>query len=127
MKIDHIAIWTSDLERMKDFYERYFDGKAGEKYHNAKKGFESYFITFESGARLELMRNAEITGNKKTKNASGFAHIAFSTGNRERVIELTEKLRDAGYVVESEPRVTGDGYFESCVLDPEGNKVEITV
>jgi lactoylglutathione lyase len=126
MKINHIAIWTSDLEKMKSFYSKYFDGILSEKYLNEKKGFESYFISFESSSRIELMKNAGLIKNKKTHDSYGFTHIAFSLGTREKVIELTETLRSAGYVIQSEPRTTGDGYFESCILDPEENIIEIT-
>lgn len=128
MRIDHIAIWTQHLEKMKHFYETYFHGKSGEKYINPRKNFESYFIEFDSGARLELMEKLEI----KTKlhedevHYLGITHFAVSTGTRDKVNQLTEQLRSDGYRIIGEPRVTGDGFYESVVLDPEGNKVEIT-
>ncbi|WP_066051578.1 VOC family protein [Robertmurraya korlensis] len=126
MKIEHIAIWVKDLEKMKAFYERYFNGKSNEKYHNVKKGFESYFIQYESGARLEIMRK---TGVDKEDGADriGWAHVAFSLGSKEKVNELTAKFQEEGYVLIDGPRVTGDGYYESVIEDPEGNLIELTI
>ncbi|MBM7556761.1 VOC family protein [Halanaerobacter jeridensis] len=125
MQIEHIAIWTNNLEKLKEFYVNYFDGQAGEKYYNPKKEFESYFIEFESGARLEIMRKAGIK-DKVQKEVLGYAHLAFSVGSKEKVDQLTNNLEEAGYEVVGGPRRTGDGYYESSVLDPDGNKVEIT-
>lgn len=129
MRIEHIAIWTQNLEKLKDFYVNFFDGICGEKYINSKKGFESYFIKFEDGARLELMQMSSIPPNKNDieKQYIGIIHIAFSVGSKERVDELTEILRANGYSISSEPRITGDGYYESCVLDLDGNRIEITI
>ncbi|MGE7887114.1 VOC family protein [Bacillus cereus] len=126
MKIEHIAIWVNDLESMRNFYMKYFNGKANSLYHNEMKQFESYFITFGSGARLELMRKKGIE-NKPNLNITGYAHIAFSVGSEERVNELTKVLKDAGYPVLNGPRFTGDGYYESVIGDPEGNQIEITI
>ena len=129
MKIEHIAIWTKDIERLKKFYTDYFDGVAGEKYINPKKSFESYFIKFDSGARLELMQTSGflLNSNDTINQHIGLTHIAVSTGSVEKVNTLTDELRKAGYTVVSEPRHTGDGYYESCILDPDGNRLEITV
>ncbi|WP_378952785.1 VOC family protein [Pelosinus sp. sgz500959] len=129
MKIEHVALWTNQLEEMKDFYIEFFNGCANEKYTNASKHFESYFITFESGARLELMRKQGITECKTDLNNHylGFVHMAFSVGSKEMVNELTTKLQKSGYQIVSLPRTTGDGYYESCVLDPDGNQIEITI
>jgi lactoylglutathione lyase len=128
MKIDHIAIWTTHLEKMKHFYEHYFQGKAGEKYINPRKNFESYFVSFDSGARLELMEKLEIATklHDDFENYLGITHFAISTGGKESVDQLTEQLRQDGYTITGEPRTTGDGFYESVVLDPDGNKVEIT-
>ena len=128
MKIDHIAIWVKDLERMKRFYEDYFQGSAGEKYHNPKKQFESYFISLAEGCRLELMHNPNITGKQRENNEQhlGLIHFAISVGSKEKVDQLTEKLRKDGIRVVGEPRTTGDGCYESVIIDPEGNRVEIT-
>ncbi|MDH4422083.1 MULTISPECIES: VOC family protein [Bacillus] len=126
MKIEHVAIWVNDLERMRDFYKQYFDGEENSLYHNPKKKFESYFITFEGGARLELMKQVGIDDAIQTQTI-GYAHIAFSVGSKEKVNELTNILREAGYPVLNGPRTTGDGYYESVVSDPEGNQIEITI
>lgn len=129
MKIEHIAIWSRDLEKLKNFYVKYFDAKAGEKYINARKNFQSYFLSFENGCRLELMSKPEIpvSTNDIMAQFTGLIHFAMSTGSRETVDQLTERLRQDGYRVVGEPRTTGDGYYESVVLDPEGNRIEITI
>ena len=127
MKIEHLALWTNNLESMKQFYSDYFGGVATPKYHNTKTGFESYFISFTTGARLEIMRNTNVSLSDKEVTYSGYAHIAFSVGSKEKVDNLTCRLKNDGYIVISEPRTTGDGYYESCVLDLDGNKIEITV
>lgn len=128
MKIEHVAIWTKDIEKLREFYVKYFDGIAGEKYINTKKFFESYFIKFDSGARLELMQMPTIPSNlNDTSNQYiGLIHIAISVGSMEKVNSITDTLRKAGYKVVSEPRYTGDGYYESCILDPDENRIEIT-
>lgn len=123
-----MAIWTSNIEELKTFYINYFGGTAGEKYTNSAKSFESYFITFDSGARLELMRMPEIPSNLNDtiKQYIGLTHIAISVGGKEMVDEVTDNLMKSGFTVISRPRCTGDGYYESCVLDPDGNRLEIT-
>lgn len=127
MHISHIAIWTTRLEELRNFYITYFNGTSNEKYINPKKGFESYFISFDQGfASLEIMQRQDIT-TPALKDCLGLAHFSFSVGSKEAVLELTEQLRKDGFVIESEPRTTGDGYFESAILDPEGNIVEITI
>lgn len=127
MKIEHIAIWTRDLEKMRSFYINFFDLRSNELYINPKKNFSSYFLSFESGARIELMHKPEV-GPTLGKDIlrSGLAHIAISVGSRERVDMLTEEIRNAGHEIVGEPRITGDGYYESVVSDPEGNLIEIT-
>lgn len=129
MKIEHLAIWVQDLEKMKHFYTTYFSAQAGEKYHNPKKGFTSYFLSFAEGARLEIMHKEEIP---KISEEAGFEHIgithfAISTGSKETVDSLTEQLRKDGFKIVGETRWTGDGYYESVILDPEGNRIEITI
>ncbi|WP_027184199.1 VOC family protein [Desulfovibrio inopinatus] len=127
MHLSHIAIWTSDLERSKHFYETWFGGRANTKYHNQQTGFTSYFLSFSTGARLEIMQRPDITSlNSSDGEQLGLAHMAFSVGNADDVDTLTERFRAAGVVIASEPRTTGDGYYESVVLDPDGNRVEIT-
>ena len=127
MKIEHIAIWVNDLEQMKFFYEKYFKGPAGELYHNTTKNFKSYFLSFDTGCRLELMHRPIIPQNINDLNKEyiGLIHFAISVGSKERVDEMTEQLRKDGYEVAGEPRTTGDGYYESVVLDPEKNRIEI--
>jgi lactoylglutathione lyase len=129
MKIEHIAIWVSDLEKVRSFYELYFNATSGEKYINLIKNFESYFLTFQGGSRLELMQMPGIpkSANDVYKQFTGLIHFAISTGNKESVDRLTEQLRSDGYEIADEPRITGDGYYESVVLDPEGNRIEITI
>jgi lactoylglutathione lyase len=127
VRIEHIAIWTGNLERLRDFYVAYFGGAPNRKYVNGSKGFESYFVTFDGGTRLELMRVPELAASdpEGTRRA-GLAHFAVSLGSRKAVTELTERLEREGHRIASAPRVTGDGYFESSVLDPDGNRIEIT-
>ena len=129
MKIEHLAIWVNDLEGMKAFYETYFNGKANAKYRNDKKQFESYFLTFEEGCRLELMHRPDIPANVNDlrKEYIGIIHFAISVGNKETVDTMTEQLRTDGYQIIGEPRWTGDGYYESVVLDPENNRIEVTI
>ena len=127
MKIEHLAIWVDDLKQMKDWYCQSLAMIAGDKYENIAKGFSSYFLSFSSGARIELMKRSDIQASPKPKGmVSGFAHIAISVGSKEKVIELTEEFRVQGVGVIGEPRTTGDGYFESVIEDPEGNWIEIT-
>jgi lactoylglutathione lyase len=114
---------------MRLFYEKYFQATAGEKYFNPTKYFESYFLQFNGGARLEIMHKPGIASNKINPmiEFSGLAHFAISVGSKENVNTLTETIRKDGYHIAGEPRVTGDGYYESVVLDPDGNRIEITV
>ncbi len=127
MNIEHIAIWADDMERLKDFYVRYFGAKVDRKYHNAAKGFESYFLHFDSGARLEIMQMENVLRNTNDplQQYTGLAHFAISVGSKSQVDELTAMLKADGYRVLDGPRVTGDGYYESVVLDSDGNRVEI--
>lgn len=128
MHIEHMALWTRDLERMKRFYEEFFGGVAGDMYHNPNTDFRSYFISFNTGARLEIMSKMVIGEGVYDDDLPlvGYAHLAFAVGSEAGVDELTARLAKEGFPVVSGPRRTGDGYYESCVLDPEGNRVEIT-
>jgi lactoylglutathione lyase len=128
MRIEHVALWCRDLERLRAFYERYFDAVSNDKYVNEAKGFESCFLSFDSGARLELMYMGSIpeTGNDPPAQYIGIVHIAISVGGKEKVDELTHELREGGHTIISGPRITGDGYYESVVLDPEKNRIEIS-
>ena len=127
MKIEHIAMYVTDPERARDFFVKYLGGVSNDGYHNMKTDFRSFFVSFEDGARLEIMTKPEIIDAEKPLNRTGYAHIAFSAGSKEKVDELTEKLKADGYEVISGPRTTGDGYYESCIVGIEGNQVEITV
>ncbi|ONI44215.1 glyoxalase [Candidatus Epulonipiscioides gigas] len=127
MKIEHIAIYVRDLNIAKKFYETYFNAKSTSLYHNKNTGFKSYFLHFESGSRLEIMNLPILEERNKNNKHIGLIHLAFSVGNKDKVDQLTEQLRADGYEVVSNPRTTGDGYYESCVLDPEGNLIEITI
>lgn len=128
MRIDHLAIWVEDLEMMKTFYLQYFDTICGEKYFNSKRNYTSYFISFgDSGCRIELMLQPNIIENKEDRGLiKGLAHFSINVGSKTAVDNLTERLRTDGYIIKGEPRTTGDGYYESVILDPEGNYVEIT-
>jgi lactoylglutathione lyase len=114
---------------MLEFYVKYFGCSHNEKYVNPKKAFEAYFLLFEDSSNIELMSKASMqrTGRENGEERIGFAHVAISVGTKEKVTELTGKLRSDGFRIVCEPRITGDGYFESAVLDPEGNRIEITV
>ncbi|MDE6727397.1 MAG: VOC family protein [Oscillospiraceae bacterium] len=126
MKIEHTALYVGDLERARDFFVKYFNAVSSELYHNAKTDFKSYFLSFDGGARLEIMHRPDVS-EKNGDLRLGYAHIAFSVGSRENVNSLTERLRADGYQTVSEPRITGDGYYESCIADFDGNLIEITV
>jgi lactoylglutathione lyase len=129
MKIEHIALWTKDLERLKSFYERYFRATAGAKYTNQSKQFNSYFLSFQDGSRLELMQMPSVPDSTDDvhQQFTGYIHIAMSTGSQEKVDALTHQLKKDGFEILDGPRTTGDGYYESVVLDPDGNRIEITV
>ena len=126
MRIEHIALYVQDLEGAKDFFVKYFDACPNDKYHNQKTGFSSYFLTFDDGARLEIMHLPEIQESEDTHARMGYIHIAFSVGSREKVDSLANRFREDGYRILRCPRTTGDGYYESCILGVEGNQIEIT-
>jgi lactoylglutathione lyase len=128
MRIDHIALWTNDIERCKRFYARYFGASASAGYINSKKGFESCFLSFADGARIEAMKTTAFTPAAFESGAQrmGLTHLAITVGSERLVDELTQRIRDDGYQVLDGPRRTGDGYYESVVVDPDGNRIEIT-
>ena len=126
MNIEHIAMYVTDLEKTKDFFVKYFDAKSGELYHNKKTEFRSYFLSFDGGARLEIMSRPQMQQKEEIRNHTGYSHIAFRLGSKAAVDKLTEKMRADGYTVVSGPRTTGDGYYESCIIGIEGNQIEIT-
>lgn len=127
MKIEHIAMYVNDLEKTKEFFIKYLGAKSNEIYHNKNTDFKSYFLSFDDGARLEIMTRPNIQNEKKYLQRTGLIHIAFSLGTKEKVDELTEILKRDGYEVLSGPRTTGDGYYESCILAIEENQIELTV
>ena len=127
MRIEHAAMYVNDPEAARDFFVRYLGGRSNEGYHNPGTGFRSYFISFDGDARLEIMRKPDMPDPEKDLNRTGYSHLAFSVGSVEQVDELTARLKEDGYALLSGPRTTGDGYYESCVLGPEGNQIEITV
>ncbi len=130
MRIHHLAIWCQDIEAMRTFYTTYFDCTSNSMYHNPTKGFSSYFISFakDDDCKIELMHRADIADNSASNRAHtmGFAHFDIEVGTQDDVLALIQRLRADGYTIASEPRHTGDGYFEAAVLDPEGNYVEIS-
>lgn len=127
MKIEHIAMYVNELEAAKQFFETYFDARSNDGYHNKKTDFKSYFLSFDDGARLEIMNKPDMEDAEKSIQRTGYIHIAFSVGSKERVDSLTARLKTDGYEVVSGPRMTGDGCYESCVAAIEGNLIEITV
>lgn len=129
MKIEHVALWVKDIEKIRSFYERYFHVRSSEKYHNPTKKLSSYFLSFQSGSRLEIMQMDAVAGHglDPTKDYLGYTHIAISVGSKEKVDEITSILKQDGYKVLDGPRNTGDGYYESKVLDPENNTLEIAI
>ena len=127
MRIEHIAMYVNDLEAAKRFFTEYLGGTANDMYHNPKTDFRSYFISFDGGARLELMNKPEMQDEEKGRNRTGYIHLSFSLGSKEAVDALTLRLKADGYEVLSGPRTTGDGYYESCVLAIENNQIELTV
>lgn len=127
MKIEHIAMYVNDLTSAKDFFVKYFNAVSNDGYHNKTTNLRSYFLTFEDGSRLEIMNHPDMKDEEKSIRRTGLIHIAFSTGSKEKVDELTQRLKNDGYEVLSGPRTTGDGYYESCIVGIEGNQIEITV
>ena len=135
MKIEHIAIWVKDINKICEFYRRYFGGVVQSLYHNPTKQFTSRFVTFEDGTRLEIMHRPDITVGTLNRDCMfhveqeylGYAHLSFTVGSKEKVDRLTQQMCCDGIQVVGQPRTTGDGYYESVVLDPEGNRVEITI
>ena len=127
MRIEHAAMYVKELEKAKDFFIKYFGAVPNEGYHNKNTDFRSYFLSFDEGARLEIMTRPSMDDAEKTPARTGLIHLAFGVGSEEKVDELTARLKADGYEVLSGPRTTGDGYYESCVVGIEGNLIEITV
>ena len=127
MKIEHIALYVNDIEKARSFFMKYLGARSNDGYHNWKTNFRSYFLSFDDGARLEIMNKPDMPDYPKDLARTGYAHIAFSVGSREKVDALTAELKTDGYEVVSGPRTTGDGYYESCVIAIEENQIEITI
>lgn len=127
MRIEHIAMYVNDLYSARDFFVKYFGVVSNNIYYNVKTGFKSFFLSFDDGTRIEIMNKPEVKDIKKELNQTGYIHIAFSVGSKEKVNTITERLKADGYDVISEPRTTGDGYYESCVIGLEGNQIKITI
>lgn len=126
MQIEHIAMYVNDIEKTKEFFVKYFNATSNEGYHNPNTDFRSYFLSFDDGARLEIMNRPQMKDEEKSLNRTGYIHIAFSLGSKKQVDDLTERLRNDGFSVVSGPRTTGDGYYESCIIGIEGNQIEIS-
>jgi lactoylglutathione lyase len=129
MTLDHVAIWTSRLEKLKDFYVKYFGGTANEKYTNVETGFQSYFVTFDSGSRLEIMQKQGIPENLNdtvVKQHLGIIHLSFAVENMDIVIQKSQEMARDGFRILRGPRRTGDGYFEFEMLDPDNNRLEVS-
>lgn len=120
-------MYVNDLEGTRDFFVKYFDATSNEGYHNQETQYRSYFLSFEDGARLEIMKKPQMDQMEKMLNRTGYIHIAFSLGSKEAVDELTKRMRSDGFEVVSGPRITGDGCYESCIVGIEGNQIEIAV
>lgn len=127
MKIAHIALFTNNLESLRAFYQTYFGARCSNQYTNPGKQFSSYFLTFDEGCTLEIMTQPGLADIAGKHLVTGLAHFAISVGSKEKVIKLTDRLRNDGYLIAGEPRTTGDGFFESVVCDPDNNRVEITI
>jgi lactoylglutathione lyase len=127
MTIDHLAIWTYNLEGMKNFYVHYFDATSGPVYYNHSREFRSYFLSFGGTCRLEIMEMPNVPQNKNNplKQNTGLTHFALNPGSRQKVDELTQMLREDGFKVIGDPRITGDNLYESIILDPDGNRIEL--
>ena len=129
MHIEHLAIWVKDIEAMKTFYCKYFHATANDQYINSTKQFRSYFLSFDVGPRLELMQMPSVPDSKDDvyDQFIGLIHFAISLGSKEKVDALTAQFQNDGFEVLDGPRTTGDGYYESVILDPEKNRIELTV
>lgn len=127
MKIEHIAMYVNDLESARKFFVKYLDATSNDGYHNPKTDFRSYFLSFDDGARLEIMNKPQLEDETKPLARTGYIHMAFSVGSKEKVDFLTQQMKNDGYEVVSGPRTTGDGYYESCIIGIEGNQIELTI
>ena len=125
MNLEHVALYVEDLEAMKAFYVRHFGATANTKYHNPHTGLQTYFLSFDDGARLEIMQRPEMTPKASGEHVLGYTHISFKLGSVAKVDQLTRELQESGCPLLNGPRMTGDGYYESVLSDPEGNLIEL--
>ena len=125
MRLEHIALYVEDLEVMKAFYVRNFGATANNQYHNQRTGLQTYFLSFDGGARLEIMQRPGLSSKASGEHVLGYTHISFKLGSAEKVDELTKSLQENGCPLLNGPRMTGDGYYESVLSDPEGNLIEL--
>ncbi len=125
MKLEHVALCVEDLEAVKNFYTRYFCATVNQKYHNPRTGLQTYFLSFEDGARLEIMQRPGMNLRASGEHLLGYTHISFKLGSVEKVDQLTMELQESGCPLLNGPRTTGDGYYESVLSDPEGNLIEL--
>ncbi len=125
MRLEHVALYVQDLEGMKDFYVRHFAATPNQKYHNPRTGLQTYFLSFDDGARLEIMQRPAMSSKASGEYPLGYAHISFKLGSTEKVDQLTKTLQESGCPLLNGPRTTGDGYYESVLADPEGNLIEL--
>lgn len=129
MTLEHVAIWTDNLEKLREYYMKYFGGISNEKYTNDKTQFQSYFLSFKSGARLEIMFMPNIPENKNDTIGAqhrGIIHLAFGVDTTREVEQKARQLEMDGFKILSGPRRTGDGYYEFETLDPDNNRLEVT-
>ena len=125
MNLEHVALYVDDLEATKAFYIRHFGATANNKYHNQRTGLQTYFLTFDGGAPLEIMQRPGMSPRASGEYPLGYTHISFKLGSVEKVDELTRELQESGCPLLNGPRMTGDGYYESVLSDPEGNLIEL--
>ncbi len=128
MRIEHVALWVADIDRVCAFYERFFGARVGPLYENPAKGFSSRFLSFATGARIEVMRTTTLAPMPPIPGSQrmGLTHFALQLDSESAVDRVTADIRAAGHEVLDGPRRTGDGHYESVVLDTEGNRVELT-
>jgi lactoylglutathione lyase len=125
MKIHHVSLYVHDLEVMHKFYEKYFCAKANGLYFNPTTGYKSYRLSFEDGNKIEIMAKPGLKDFDKDINYFGYNHIALSVGGRDMVDKITNQLEKDGCKIISYPHIAGDGCYESAVMDPENNLIEI--
>ena len=125
MRIATISMNVTDLNKVKDFYAKYFGAKVDDKYENFRTGYTYCFLSFDNGARLLLVSGSNIVDRKREDNVAGFSRISIAVDGADKVQELATQIARDGFQIVSGFRMNGYGEYESRVLDPEGNEVEI--